>query len=112
MVNKAEKELQEAKRLTPQEWSEMARLGHRQRRLLEDAHSQLQRQVAQIGDEYAEFRDRIRNVFLPGLKDDVDEVRRLTRKAELYAEYSAKAADDHGKNRSRQTTSRHERSQT
>jgi hypothetical protein len=110
-MDKEEKERQEAKRLTPQEWSEMARLGHRQRRQLEDAHSQLQRQVAQIGDEYAEFRDRIKNVLLPGLRDDVDEVRRLTRKAELYAEYSAATSEDHRQNRS-QTTGRQGRSQS
>jgi hypothetical protein len=89
----------------------MARLGHRQRRQLEDAHSQLQRHVAHIGDEYAEFRDRIKNVLLPSLRDDVDEVRRLTRKAELYAEYSARAAEDKQQNRSRQASSPHGRSE-
>jgi hypothetical protein len=105
-VSREEKERQEAKRLTPQEWSEIARIGHSQRRRLEDAHSQLQRQVAQIGGEFAEFRDRIKNVFLPSLREDIDEVRRLTRKAELYAEYSASASDEQGKNRPRQTMSR------
>ena len=88
----------DARRKSPQEWLELAALGRRHWRRLAQQQEQLRKAVLLIGDEYADYRDRINRVVLPGIQDDLDEAKRQIRKAELFAEYSGR-----GSKKSRQT---------
>jgi hypothetical protein len=84
----AERDARDARRKTPKEWRDLAELGRHYHRRLAQQQEELRRSAAMLSDEQADFRDRINRVILPGIQNDLEESRRLIRKAELLAEYS------------------------
>lgn len=87
-----EREEKDATRKGSQEWLDLAELGRRYHRNLAHHQEELRRGAAMLSDDFAEFRDRINRVILPGIQSDLEESRRLIRKAELFAEYSGRRA--------------------
>jgi hypothetical protein len=87
-----EKDEKDARRRSPKEWLELAEFGRKHHRRLATQQEELRRAAAMLSDEHAEFRSRVNRVILPGIQSDLEESRRLIRKAELYAEYSGRAA--------------------
>jgi hypothetical protein len=79
-----------AKALSPGQWQELAELGRQLRRRLGDLHEQLRPMADALGDEHAELRDEIRSAVLPGVRADIDDLRRHIRRAELLAEASGR----------------------
>jgi hypothetical protein len=85
-----ERDEAQSRQRTPQEWLDLAELGRHYRRRLGHLQEELRSAAAQLPDEYAEHRARINHVVLPGIQADIDDGKRLIRKAELFAEYSGR----------------------
>jgi hypothetical protein len=85
-----EREERLARKRSPHEWQELIEFGRRQHRDLLRSQEELRRGAAMLSDHFAAFRDQISRVILPGLQNDIDEVRRQIRRGELFAEVSAR----------------------
>lgn len=82
------------KGLTAAQWRELVGFMQPMRRRLQELHEQLRPVADSLGDDQAELREEIRSTVLPGIGEDIDELKYNLRKAQLIAEFSARRSGD------------------